>query len=97
MVRSFHRVIRAALAVGLVLVLVGIAVHVAHHATDLGKSSQCPVLAAAQHLPWSPAETPDVWIALVIALALATALAEPGCPVLRPRIERGRGPPLRLP
>jgi hypothetical protein len=95
MVRSVHRLIRAGLAVGLVLVLVGIAVHVAHHATDLGKSSQCPVLAAAQQLPWSQAEAPDVWIALAVAVAPATVLAESCPPVRFPRVDRGRAPPVR--
>jgi hypothetical protein len=93
MMRSLHRLIRGGLAVGLVIVLVGIAIHVAHHATDLGKSSPCPVLAAAQQLPWSPAEAPDVWIVLAVAAAPATVLAESCHPARPPRVDRGRAPP----
>jgi hypothetical protein len=96
MIWSVHRLIRAGLAVGLAVVFVGIAVHVAHHATDLGKSSQCPVLAAAQQLPWSPAETPELWIPLVVAVGLVTVPAEPRRLIRFPEIDRSRAPPFPL-
>jgi hypothetical protein len=95
--RPVRRLMRDAVTLGLVLVLVGIAVHVAHHASNLGQSSECPVLAAAQQCPWTPAETPDVWIALAVAVALAAVVAGPSRSARFPRVDRGRAPPALLP
>jgi hypothetical protein len=86
---------RAALATALMLVVLGIVVHTAHHLVAPGQTSDCPVLAAAQHLPWTPAESPLSWAPVLAVAPLVAALARPRPSGRRARLRPGRAPPPR--
>ena len=78
------------------LLIVGTTLHVAHHGMKPGQASACPVLSAAEQLPWTPAEPPQVIVRIVRSTPVApepTPVSQPGRP---PRHQRDRAPPHSL-
>src|SRR5215471_15322463 len=95
--RRRRRTLTGGLLVYVVLLVAGTAVHGAHHGSRPGLASACPVLSAAEQLPWTPAEAPPVVVRLAGSTPAAPApvvVRQPGRP---PSRERDRAPPrLRL-
>jgi len=71
------------------------AIHTAHHVVAPGAKSDCPVLSAAQQLPWTTAEIPASWTRAIVVTTLVAVLALPRPPTLRARLRPGRSPPTR--
>ena len=92
---------RRLLAVGLlayvILLVGGTAAHEAHHGTKPGLAPVCPVLSAAEQLPWTPAERPQVVPRLAGWTPAAPTPAPVGQPGRPPGRERDRAPPLLAP
>jgi hypothetical protein len=75
------------------LLVVGTTLHVAHHGMRPGQAAACPVLSAAEQLPWTPAEPPQVIPRIVGSTPVAPEPAVAGLPGSPPRHERDRAPP----
>src|SRR5262245_35465888 len=75
------------------LVVVGTSLHVAHHGMKPGQAASCPVLSAAEQLPWTPAEPPQVLTRIVGSIPVAPEPAPVSLPARPPRHQRDRAPP----
>jgi hypothetical protein len=75
------------------LLVVGTTLHVAHHGMKPGQASACPVLSAAEQLPWTPAEPPQVITRIVGSTPTVPEPAPISQPGRLPRHERDRAPP----
>jgi hypothetical protein len=85
------------LLVYVTLLVVGTTLHVAHHGLKPGQASACPVLSAAEQLPWTPAEPPQVIVRIVGSTPAAPEPAPASLPARAPRHERDRAPPDPIP
>jgi hypothetical protein len=91
-----RRILARGLVAYVTLLVAGTTLHVAHHGMKPGQASACPVLSAADQLPWTPAEPPQVITRIVGSTPVAPEPAAAGLPGLPPRHERDRAPPALL-
>src|SRR5262249_50818590 len=88
-----RRALPGRLPAALTPLLVGPTLHVAHHGMKPGQASACPVLSAAEQLPWTPAEPPQVIVRIVRTTPVAPEPTPVSQPARPPRHQRDRAPP----
>src|SRR5262245_37183202 len=91
-----RRILARGLLAYVTLLVLGTTLHVAHHGMKPGQASACPVLSAADQLPWTPAEPPQVLTRIVGSTPTAPEPAPASSAGRPPRHERDRAPPVPL-